>query len=138
MREILHAKEEECHLLETEVRNIENRWKSGAREPHKVTTKGVMAALQLKSMNELSSHKLRCANSYNYLQPHTVNAGTITRICGLDPEYKYPGLERVPLHHKETQIEPIEMKDKAVGNFDYRSKDVHCQINKSDIVDRET
>ena len=59
--EAMEAKEEECRLLEREVRNIESRWKSGARAPHKVTAKGILAALQLKSLNELTGSKIRSA-----------------------------------------------------------------------------
>ena len=58
LSEILKAKEKECRLLEAEVRNIESRWKSGANEAYRVTCKGILSALQLKSLNDLSDKKL--------------------------------------------------------------------------------
>ena len=48
-------------MLESEVRNIENRWKSGTLEPYKITPKGIISQLHLKSINEINTHKVLTA-----------------------------------------------------------------------------
>ena len=52
MEDCLDKKEQECRALEEQVRTIENRWKSNAKEPYKTTAKSILAALKLKSLNE--------------------------------------------------------------------------------------
>lgn len=43
-----------------------------------------MAALQLKSMNEVAVHKFRTVSSLNYWKRSMVNAETITKVSGIN------------------------------------------------------
>lgn len=81
LKETLLAKEAECRRLEQQVRTVENRWKSNARDPQKITAKSIMLSLQLKSLNEQAVHKYRTLTTFSWYKRDCINAETITDIC---------------------------------------------------------
>ena len=60
---VIEEKEKENLALLEDVKTIENRWKNHAKEAHKHSTRHILAALELKSMNEMSAHMIRAARN---------------------------------------------------------------------------
>ena len=88
LERVLRDKEKECVELEANVRTIENRWKSSAREPHKVTAKGILQALELKSLNEVSLNKFRMLRSVGYFRRNAMTRETITVLNNVNNPLK--------------------------------------------------
>lgn len=103
MEQILLHKEQECKALNEKVKTIENRWKNNTKEAYKFTGKTILAALELKSLNEMSAHRLRGVTSMMRNCRYPRDKGTITKICDLREQVDFIRLKE-PKHmdHADT------------------------------------
>ena len=70
-------------MLTEKIKIMETRWKTSKKEPTKFTAKTILAALELKSLNELSSYMLMQTANQTKTARIPVSRGTITNVNDL-------------------------------------------------------
>ena len=101
LEDALDKKDKECIALEQQLRNIENRWRSNAKDPHRLTAKSMLSVLKLKSLNEQAQQTVRKGRFLANYRRDQDHKETITEICGI----RFEMAGRAPFNDKETITE---------------------------------
>ena len=87
---------------------LEARWKSGAKEPHKLTAKTILENIQVRSLHERSDFTLQKAkNIMNILKKQFKDKGTTTDMADLRMKIDFVHVPTAqPLTETAVQTEP--------------------------------
>ena len=80
----LESKEKEVKKLLKEIKDSESRWKNQTKEAKKYNTKSILAALELKSLNEMSGHLIRAQKNAGRTKRGHKDTGTITELNNIN------------------------------------------------------
>ena len=88
------------------METIGNRWKNNTKEAHKFTARPILAALELKSFNEMSGFKTRAALAFKRTKQTNKTVHTITELKGIKTRIEEVKLvEKLNIHNVDTQTE---------------------------------
>ena len=133
--EACEKKEEEVRGLLRQIKTIEARWKNQTKEANKLTAKPILAALELKSLNEMSGHLIRAQKNAGRTKRGHKDTGTITELNNVEKVVE----QKKMFQMKDVQAVEVQATEELCTIVDHikpQMVHVQCGINREleDVV----
>ena len=81
LRSVNESQKTQIDQMRDQILKLESRWKTGAKEPYKLTAKTILEAMQLRSNNEISEFTLKKAKAMmNQIKKNNISIGVGTDL----------------------------------------------------------